>query len=155
MIDRMDGAWHGAINTHHDELRAADPKRRGFRRFMYEAKKAHGELPRLILLHREEREGKLPKLHQQCSMSPVEPIPENHLACCLGVRCKECPELKALETPALTPEQQDEAKAWTCIAHILTQGGDPMNEGYLLTVGDRMFWNRVHEILAAGLEEGR
>jgi hypothetical protein len=54
-----------------------------------------------------------------------------------------------IETPALTPEQQDEAKAWTCVAHILMQGGDHMNEGYLLTTGDRMFWERVYENLSA------
>ena len=81
-------------------------------------------------------------------MSPTVPVPENRLSCCLGVECRKCPELLALEKASLTPEQIDVAKAWTCVGHIASQGGDPMKKGYLLTVGDRMFWDNVYESLS-------
>lgn len=47
-----------------------------------------------------------------------------------------------------TPEDVDEAKAWTCAAHIVSQGGDRMGEGYMLRVDDRMFWDNVYSSLA-------
>lgn len=141
--------WHVAINRFSDFGRKRE---RDFPHFMYEAKRAASEVPRLIRLHREEREGKLPKVHQQCSRSPVEQISDNYLECCLGVKCKECPHLQALEKAELLPEQIDIAKAWTCVGHILETRGRNFvdtSEGYLLTVGDRMFWQRVYESLAS------
>jgi hypothetical protein len=42
----------------------------------------------------------------------------------------------------------DTAKAWTCAAHIVSTGGDTMNEGFLLRVDDRMFWDNVYSSLA-------
>jgi hypothetical protein len=50
----------------------------------------------------------------------------------------------------VTPEDIDIAKAWTCAAHIVSEGGDRMNEGYIVTVSDRMYWDRVCENLSAG-----
>lgn len=32
---------------------------------------------------------------------------------------------------------------------IVSTGGGPMNEGFLLHVGDRMFWDNVYANLAA------
>lgn len=144
---RVDHSWHVAINQFSD---FGKDQSRDWPRFMYEAKRAASEVPRMIRIHRQEREGKLEKLHQQCSHSPVEPIPENHLTCCLGVKCKECPHLLALEkAPDLRPEQIDVAKAWTCAGHILMAGSRyDTSEGYILTVGDRMFWERVYENLS-------
>lgn len=141
--------WHVAINRH---VWPADGPQRDHAavRWMYEAKAAASEVPRLTLLHKMERCGELAKVHRQCSQSEGEAVPENHLTCCLGVKCRECPELLALDAMEATPEAIDEAKAWTCAAHIITKGGDFANEGYLLTVDDRMFWNRVYESLSAG-----
>ncbi len=137
--------WHVAINTYNDHGYEGERQR-----FMYEAKTMASEVPRMVLVLRQEREGKMDKLHKQCSMSPEVPVQDNHLTCCLGVECRKCPHLLALEKSALTPEQQDEAKAWTCAAHIVSKGGDLMNEGYLLTTGDRMFWDNVYESLSSG-----
>lgn len=112
------------------------------------------EVPRMARLFKLEREGKLSGTHQQCSHSKPEQIPDNHLSCCLGAKCAECPHLKALDGTARSePEDIDQMKAWTCAAHIVSEGGDMANEGYLLTVSDRMFWDNVHESLAAGLAD--
>ena len=140
---RFDHEWHVAINGFTNG-KIGSPDWPGF---MYEAKTMASEVPRMVLVLRQEREGKMEKLHKQCSISPTEPIQDNHLTCCLGVECRKCPHLLALEKAALTPEQQDEAKAWTCAAHIVSKGGDVMKEGYLLTTGDRMFWDNVYESL--------
>ena len=48
----------------------------------------------------------------------------------------------------MTPDQKDEAMAFTCIAHILSKGGDPAREGYILTVDDRMYWDNVYSSMA-------
>lgn len=141
---RIDHEWHCAINRF-SEGKAG---KGDWPRFMYEAKKMWGEMPRMILLHRQERLSELPKIHQQCSHSAPVPLPENALTCCKGIKCRQCPELLALEKADMPPETIDEAKAWTCAAHIVSTGGDVMNEGYLLTTGDLMFWDNVHASLA-------
>ena len=139
--------WHVAINTHADERRKAGED---WPHFMYEAKSASQEVKRLKLLFRHERTGRLPSVHQQCSRTDPEALPgKNHLSCCLGVRCDECPHLAALDAADISDDERDEAKAWTCVGHILMSGGDRAGEGYLLTVDDRMFWNRVYESLGA------
>ncbi len=143
--------WHVAINRHSDEERKAG-KEWGESRFMYDAKSIADEVPRMTILFRMEREKGLPKTHKQCSMQPPEPIQDNHLSCCLGVKARECPHLLALEKiERCTPEDIDAAKAWTCAAHIVSKGGDLMNEGYMLTVSDRMYWDNVHASLAQGV----
>jgi hypothetical protein len=151
-MDRLDHnfnhAWHLAINAFNQDKHGED-------RFhgMYEAKAVADEVPRLTMLHGMERTKTLPLVHRQCSHSAPVPIAENHLTCCLGVKCAECPMLKALETPDLTPEQQDQAKGWTCVAHILFELGKAQHidtsEGYILTVDDRMYWDTVYEHLSA------
>lgn len=139
--------WHVAINRH---SRPQDGDRPDWStmRFMYEAKTAAQEVPRLARLFKLEREGGLPKTHRHCSHSPLEAVPENHLTCCLGVKCTKCAFLKALDGAELSPEQIDEAKAWTCATHIIGEGGDTMREGYILTVDDRMFWDRTYASMA-------
>lgn len=138
--------WHVAINTFHW---GRDPmQRREHRKWMYEAKTMMQEVPRLALLFRMARTGALPTVHQQCSHSDEVPIHNNHLSCCLGVKCDECPELRALDAMEASPDARDEAKAWTCATHIAFRGGDFAAEGYLLTVDDRMYWDRLYSSLA-------
>lgn len=138
--------WHVAINRHVDEQRQAN---KVWPSFMYEAKSAADEVPRMVMLFKQEREDALPKTHKQCSMQEPVPVPDNHLTCCLGIKTRECPHLVALEKlERCTPDDIDAAKAWTCAAHILSKGGDVMNTGYLLRVDDRMYWDNVHASLA-------
>lgn len=138
--------WHVAINRHVDAEREAG---REWPRFMYDAKTTADEVPRMVMLFKMERESSLPSTHQQCSRSPVEKVPDNHLTCCLGTKTRECPHLLALEKIVrCTPEDIDTAKAWTCASHILSKGGDRMGEGYMLRVDDRMYWDRVYESLS-------
>lgn len=139
--------WHVAVNAHAQACREGGQE---WPRFMYEAMDARHEVPRLTAIIGMERRGELTRTHQQCSLTPVEPVADNHLSCCLGVECRKCPHLLALDSAKLTPEQIDEAKAWTCVSHILMSGGDTANEGFLLTVDDRMFWDNTHESMARG-----
>lgn len=139
--------WHVAVNRHQDAQRAAG-KDWSEARFMYEGKTMADEVPRMVMLFKAEREQALPQTHQQCSMQKPVPVKDNHLSCCLGVKTRECPHLLALEKiERCTPDDVDAAKAWTCAAHIVSQGGDPANEGYLLRVDDRIFWDNVHASL--------
>lgn len=147
----FDHAWHVAINRHSDEQREAEKE---WPRFMYDAKHASQEVKRLALLFEHERNGKLAKTFRWCSCcADSKHVVDNHLTCCLGTECRKCPHLVALEKAKLTAEQIDEAKAWTCVAHILVNGGDVMGEGFVTTVDDRMFWDGVHESLANPPEE--
>ncbi len=142
--------WHVAINRFHNG-KIGTPDWRGW---MYEAKMLADEVPRMVKLFKAEREKTLPVLHRQCSHSPEEPVQNNHLRCCLGVECQACPELLALDKiEHCAPEQIDQAKSWTCAAHILSEGGDRAGEGYLLTVDDRMFWDRVYESMSGDEQE--
>lgn len=136
--------WHVAINVHVQGVSEYKTNR-----FMYEAKKMASEVPRMALLFKNEREGNLPKTHQQCSRQAPVPVQENHLSCCLGVKTATCQHLQALEKiQRCAPEEIDTAKAWTCAAHIIEQGGDVQNEGYILSVDDRMFWDNVYTNMA-------
>ena len=140
--------WHVAVNRHSDVWRK-DGKEWSAMRFMYEAKTMADEVPRMVMLFRQERENALPQTHQQCSMQAPVPVKDNRLTCCKGVKTRECPHLLALEKiKRCTPEDVDTAKAWTCAAHIVSEGGDMMGEGFLLRVDDRMFWDNVHASLA-------
>lgn len=138
-----DYAWHRALNAFNQETHHA---------WMYRAKEAAHEIPRLTRLFEMERTETLPQIHQQCSHGEPVPVVNNHLTCCLAVVCKECPFLLALEASTLTPAQQDTAKAFTCVTHILGECGTgkviDTSEGFILTVEDRMYWDRVYEHLA-------
>ena len=139
--------WHAAVNRHSDERRAAGNEWRKTR-FMYDATTMADEVPRMVMLFKQERENALPQKHQQCSMQAPVPVKDNHLTCCKGVNTRECPHLLALDKiERCTPADVDTAKAWTCAAHIVSTGGDMMGEGYLLCVDDRMFWDNVHASL--------
>jgi hypothetical protein len=142
--------WHAAINIHAQTLRKEGAEG-GKVRFMYEAKKMADAVPRMVMLFKAERENALPQIHQQCSMQAPMPVKDNHLSCCLGMKARECPHLLALEKiERCAPEDVDTAKAWTCAAHIVSEGGDQMNEGYMLRVDDRMFWDSVYTNLSEG-----
>lgn len=145
--------WHVAINAHAQEFQKGGGSWQDMR-FMYEAKTAAGEVPRLAFVFRREREGKLTQTHHQCSHDHEgTPVPDNHLTCCLGVECRACPHLLALDAAEVEPEELDVIKAWTCVTHIISQGGDMAGEGYVLAEDDRMFWDNVYTSLAMGLEE--
>lgn len=140
---RFDHRWHVAIN------RAEAPGGWEAKRFMYDAKHAAHEVPRLAAVFGRERRGQLTKTHIQCSHSSPEPVPENYTTCCLGARCSECPFLLAIEAQEeLTEDQRDLAKAWTCVTHIISKGGDVAGEGYILTVDDRMYWENLYRSMA-------
>lgn len=142
----MNHEWHVCINRFHE---GKIGKHGQWRSWMYEAKSMADEVPRMAALFAKERNKTLPDVHLQCSMSNPAAVRDNHLTCCLGVKCRECPELLALEAmQRVTPEEIDSAKAWTCAAHIVSTGGDSAKEGYLLTVDARMFWDTVHQNLS-------
>jgi hypothetical protein len=145
----IDHAWHVAINEYHYPKDGGPPlsEHAGW---MYEAKTLSQEVPRLVLLFGKARRGELAQEHRQCSRSEPEPLPvPNELTCCLGVKCAACPQLLALErTEGAASEDIDRIKAWTCAAHIASEGGDVAREGYVLTTDDRMFWDNVYESMA-------
>lgn len=151
-IEKMSHEWHVAINKHHYPVdRAIDIERSAF---MYAAKDAASEVYRLPLLFKMQREDTLPKVHRQCSHSEPVSVVKNELTCCLGVKCAACPQLMALDAMKAAPEDIDVAKAWTCVAHILAEGGDMAGEGFILTTDDRMYWNNVYASLAGGYPDG-
>lgn len=138
---QIDQKWHEAINKFEGAYETQT-------KFMYNGKMVANESTRLPLLFKMEREENLPKIHKQCSLSKPEKIIDNHLTCCLGIECRKCPMLIALEKAELKPEQIDNAKGWTCIAHILMKGGDNKGEGFILTTDDRMYWDNVYKSLS-------
>lgn len=146
----FDHRWHVAINRFHAPNGIEGPRRTVHESWMYEAKEMADEVPRLALLFGMEREGRLARHHHQCSRDHEgQPVGGNHLTCCLGVHCRECPFLVALDAAQMSDQERDLAKAWTCATHIVSNGGDPAKEGYILTVDDRMFWDNVYTSLAA------
>lgn len=166
----LDHAWHVALNQYdapwdHDG-EEADPLKG--KSFMYEAKRVADEVPRLALLFGRERRGELPQIHHQCSHDRAgQPVPDNHLTCCLGVECRKCPHLAAIDRVTtgrdytvrpsveipIPDEQRDVMKAWTCATHILMRGGDRAREGYILTTDDTLYWQNLYASLAAGQPE--
>lgn len=146
---KINHEWHSAINRHSNGMAGS----KDWPHFMYEAKTLADEVPRMALLFKMERENALPKMHKQCSHSEAQAVPDNHLKCCLGVVCRECPHLLSLEKAKATPEQIDQFKAWTCAAHIVGKGGDVSGEGYILTIDDRMYWDRVYSNLSMEPQE--
>lgn len=139
--------WHVALNQYNFSDGAT------VLHWMYEAKRTADEVPRLTYLFMLERTGQLPQTHRQCSHSAPEPVPDNHLTCCLGVECRKCPHLAAVARSNLPPERIDEIKAWTCASHILHESGAhphtiDTSEGYIKTTDDQMFWERVYSSLA-------
>ena len=141
--------WHIGIN------RTVDTFGYEQSRFMYDAKEIAEEAQRLPYWFARERTNSMPELHQQCSQSEPEVVIDNHLTCCLGVECRNCQFLQKLEaeSPNVPPEEMDKFKAWTCIAHIMTVKAQKdrfvdTSEGFILTTGDRMFWDHVYSSLS-------
>jgi hypothetical protein len=55
----------------------------------------------------------------------------------------------------MSAEEKDQAKAWTCAAHIEYEKGKRSgilddSEGYVLHEGDKIYWQNVYESLASG-----
>lgn len=135
-------------------------------RFMYTAKDLPGEIERMKSQHRRERLGTLPNQFVKCAtfQSPAVPIENNYLQCALGVKCKECKYLKAIdEVQTADPSLIDEMKAYTCATHIVQQIATKqydMSEGFLQDKEDRMYWQNLYKSLAmseeneSGLEGG-
>lgn len=141
-----DHQWHRAINefTRDKGKIGADD----WPKFMYAAKDASCEVERLQRLFKATREGTLPLIHKQCSLSEEVALEKNELGCYLGVRCNECPFLQALDRIEGTDEDRDRAKAWTCTTHILMSGGDPAGEGFILTDDDVLYWQTLYRNMA-------
>lgn len=140
-----DHAWHVAINQRACQMQdAGEP----WPHWMYDAKQAAQEVPRMALVFRREREGKLAKTFQRCACcSEKKHIVENYTTCALGVKCRECPHLLALDKADMSPDERDWIKAWTCAGHILSSG--PIHaDGFIQTVDDVMYWDSVMESLA-------
>lgn len=141
--------WHHAINAFSGTKIGSGE----FPTFMYSAKAAAQEVPRLALLFNHERLGKLPKVFRSCACcSDQKHVVDNHLTCCLGQQCRACPYLLALDTTKTDAVTIDWIKAWTCVSHILSEGGDTAGEGFITTVDDRMYWDGVYSSLAGGGE---
>ena len=133
----------GLIDLHRviNKMNETDRETNGF---LYQMKDAIQEIRRLSLLHKKEREGSLPDIHKQCSLSKKEDIADNHLTCCLGVECRKCEILKGLEAVDYEPEVIDDIKAWTCLVHALKKT-DYTNDGVIQTEGDRIYWDNYME----------
>lgn len=149
-MSKFEHRWHVAINKFHDGKAVSED----WQHWMYEAKDMFGEIPRLTRLFKKERLGELSKVFKYCSFSPEEKLTENFLSCCMGQRCSECPYLQAIEAGDLSPEEKDTAKAYTCVAHILSQPHMSIDtsEGYLLTEDDKLFWQRTYALMSEPAE---
>lgn len=152
--DKLLQEWHVAINQYHygenfKQIHERQP-------WLYDAKTMADEVPRMAMLFQAEREGTLPKIHRQCSHAEPEEVVDNHLSCCLGVKCRECPFLLAMEGTNVSRENVDIIKAWTCAAHIMRETSKRMidtSEGYILTEDDKMYWQNVYRSLSQADEE--
>jgi len=147
IFDEILDNWHKIINQYHSNRDEGE----NFQHWMYEAKSTYSELPRLKRLFEAERTGDLPKIHKQCSLSKSEEVIDNHLTCCLGIDCRGCKFLKAIENIEAPPERIDEIKAYTCTVHILQESarrGIDTSEGYILRTDDRMYWDNVYKSMA-------
>lgn len=133
------GQWHSALNGKEGKDQAPH--------WMYTAKMISDEVPRMILLFEQERRGWLGTNYKMCGheAGPGTPLPDNHLRCELGVECRKCPFLARIDAnEKMTPEAQDEAKAWTCATHVLlSREPDAYMEQILRDKGDDAFDRRM------------
>jgi len=168
-----DHIWHVWINKRQDERRKGGL---GWEHSLYEFKSL---LQFLTYGHKQIEDaftGNLPKAHKQCSHSPVVPVLDNKLYCCLGKEVTTCPILISLKD-AVTAERDRVAPydgsrpyadvddqqlyrlmAKTCAWHIYHDACSipdghhftcDTSEGYLIDKTDRMFWDRVYESMSA------
>lgn len=128
-MQRVDGGWHGGINSYADKERAAG---RDWPGWLYDVKSGAHESYRLMYLFQADAEK------------------DTHLTCALGTKCRECPILKAIETAVIEARagkfasysnEQDllMVKTWTCIGHILHAGARPHDGAFLSRPGDHDF----------------
>lgn len=113
--------WRRACNAESDRLRSKGGEHPTA---MYAALKVSDEVPRMILLFQREREQGLPANYKMCAHDPrpATKLVDNHLRCGLGLECRKCNYLCAIDrNEQMTPEAKDEAKAWTCATHFLLE----------------------------------
>ena len=127
---RADNAWHQGINAYATAQREAGAVFDSYR-WLYNAKHAAHETYRLIYLFEDDRKA------------------DTGLVCALGTRCRDCPILapidaamkRARDNPRWPRDVDDAdidaAKAWTCIAHILHSGADPVDGVFVASNRDR------------------
>lgn len=140
--------WHEKLN---DICFSKGGKGHHAQDWIYESKRFCSALPRMVKLFESERTGKLTTVHKQCSISKVEKVVNNHLTCCLGTECAKCELLTPFDSCHLKAKEVDIIKAWTCGTHILHECNKRFvdtTEGYIMTVDDRMFWDKVYDSLS-------
>lgn len=127
MMDRAENAWHRGINQFSDAERQAG---REFPHWLYTVKSGAHELSRAMILFDMERKK------------------DEGLRCALGVTCRECPILRTIEQAMIAarsdkwPSHNDDAdidgaKAFTCVGHILSSQGNPVDGVYFSRKEDR------------------
>lgn len=162
-----DTEWHRAINAHGEDeryfpkppmLNGVATANRDWPRMMHTAKRISDEVPRMVLLFQYEREGPLRDSFKMCAHDPrpATPMPDNHLACALGVQCRKCPHLLAIDrSETMTPEAKDEAKAWTCATHFLLESKpDVYFEEIVFDKSSAAFDQRLAESFAQEHDDG-
>lgn len=172
MKHTADNVWHGWINSEgdrKDEADFIDPHHTGLYEFKSAMQMAGATGGWLAMKISKERMQALPMVHQQCSHTQPEPMEANYLTCGFGVKLNGCPILNRLqsyfdkrmehpyESKNVTPEEIDEAKAMTCIWHMLMGKKDgcyiDWNEGAVQDCSDRRFWDRVYSNLSEPMPE--
>ena len=169
--NQADHIWHVWMNRYSEKEQKAG---REWPHSLYEFKSLLHFLEYGWVLLQKAFTDALPKVHQQCSHSPVEAVPVNVLKCCLGTECTKCEILLSVKE-AFDAERQRECgqlgkyyaevpdeemyrrMAGVCAWHIyreacgITEGfhGVDTSEGHLMDVTDRMFWDRVYGSMAA------
>ncbi len=147
------GDWHSAISAHSNDEKAfpkpTDGTSRDWPRMMYTARTVADSVPRMVGQFERERQGQLPAAYKMCGHDPrpAKKLPDNHLRCALGVQCRKCPHLNAIDaSERMTPEAKDEAKAWTCMTHFLLESRpDVFVESILTDKSDDAFNERLGE----------
>lgn len=175
LSSKADHIFHVWINSEAGPPKPADHPIDPHERGLYAFKAAMQVLPWLPAQIGKERRKELPLIHQQCSHSAPEAMPENYLTCGFGVRLSTCPilvrvgakfdEMRNKLTPKgepsyyadVTDEDIDKAKAMACVWHLLMghehSNHVDWNEGAIQDVSDKMFWRRVYDNLSQPAEE--
>lgn len=175
MNHQLDHLWHVWINQRQEDRRAQGQP---WESHLYAFKNMLHALPWMGQRLQEAFTGTLPMRHQQCSHSPIEALPENHLTCALGQEVTSCPILRSLRLhfeherqrtlpnresswyAEITDEQIYQVMGATCAWHLLmsdvartpqalpTPAFVDWAEGALQDASDRVYWARVYEGLA-------
>lgn len=163
--------WHVWMNRRNEERQKAGKE---FDHSMYTWKDALSFAQYGHRRIKEAFDGKLPKVHQQCSMSAPAEIKENRLVCCLGQEVTTCPmllQIKAIHEEhwhapivacsghdsgkyyreKVTEEDMHKTMAKTCAWHVYEESRARFvdsSEGFHLDEGDRIFWQRTYASMA-------